>query len=455
VLLCLGAAAPALAPTTAFAARAQSAARAPSYAAGRVIVGYHVGVTAAVAAAADRSAGVQATGPASAPRSRVVRLASGQSVPGAIARLRRQPGVAYAVPDYIAHAASTASPFIPDDRGNTHRRAGWETLQWNFLPGGGVNAPGAWGNLIAAHRPGGRGVTVAVLDTGVAFRDWRQYKVSPDFTGTRFAAPYDFIAKNRYPLDREGHGTFVAGTIAEATNNGLGLTGLAYGATIMPIRVLDSSGNGDADTIARGIRYAVAHGAQVVNLSLEFPPAVGPNDIPEILTAIRYAHQHGVIVVAAAGNESSAKLAYPARSSDTISVGASTRNRCLADYSNSGPGMDLVAPGGGNDSSFLPGDPNCHPLMWGQPTIYQMTLVNSDPRRFGLAGDYFGTSMSAAHVAAVAALVIASGVIGQHPTPDQVLARLKSTSQHLGTPWPNAAYGYGLLDAAAATATAK
>jgi serine protease len=89
--------------------------------------------------------------------------------------------------------------------------------------------------------------------------------------------------------------------------------------------------------------------------------------------------------------------------------------------------------------------------VWAQPTIYQMTLVNSDPRRFGLASDYFGTSMSAAHVAAVAALVIASGVIGPHPTPDQVLGRLKSTSQHLGTGWPNATYGYGLLDAAAAT----
>jgi serine protease len=89
--------------------------------------------------------------------------------------------------------------------------------------------------------------------------------------------------------------------------------------------------------------------------------------------------------------------------------------------------------------------------VWAQPTIYQMTLVNSDPRRFGLASDYFGTSMSAAHVAAVAALVIASGVIGPHPTPDQVLGRLKSTSQHLGAGWPNATYGYGLLDAAAAT----
>src|SRR5206468_979676 len=152
--------------------------------------------------------------------------------------------------------------------------------QWNFLAGAGVNAPQAWSNLIADHHAGGRGVTVAVLDTGVAYRKWRGFRRSPDFNRTRFVSPYDFIAHNRYPLDREGHGTFVSGTIAESTNNGVGATGLAYGASIMPVRVLDRFGGGDAATIARGIRYAVAHHARVINLSLEFAADITAGDIP-------------------------------------------------------------------------------------------------------------------------------------------------------------------------------
>ena len=157
-------------------------------------------------------------------------------------------------------------------------------MQWNFLPGVGVNAPAAWANLLADHRPGGRGVTVAVLDTGVAYRNWHQFRRSPDFGGTRFVEPYDFVAKNRFPLDREGHGTFVAGTIAESTNNRIGLTGLAYGASIMPVRILNADGTGDAATISRGIRYAATHGAQVINLSLEFSLDVTSSDIPEIIS---------------------------------------------------------------------------------------------------------------------------------------------------------------------------
>src|SRR5207237_1337792 len=99
----------------------------------------------------------------------------------------------YAVPNYIAHAAGS---FIPNDPGKTRRPGGWQSTQWNFLPGPGVDAPGAWANLIAARHAGGRGATVAVLDTGVAYRDWRQYRKMPDFRGTRFSAPYDFVAHN-------------------------------------------------------------------------------------------------------------------------------------------------------------------------------------------------------------------------------------------------------------------
>ena len=115
-----------------------------------------------------------------------------------------------------------------------------------------------------------------------------------------------------------------------------------------------------------------------------------------------------------------------------------------------GPGLDLVAPGGGQDSSVV-ADPNCHPNRQ-LPTVYQMTILNpSDPRRFGLPEGVYGTSMSTPHVSAAVALVIASGVIGRRPSPAQILGRLEHTAQHLGGAWPNQTYGYGLLDVGAAT----
>src|SRR5207302_4819234 len=128
-------------------------------------------------------------------------------------------------------------------------------------------------------------------------------------------------------------------------------------------------GWGDAATISRGIRYAVNHGAQVINLSLEFDPSVNGADIPDIISALRYAHSHGVVVVAASGNESDTEMAYPARSQDVISVGATTRDRCLAAYSNTDRRLDLVAPGGGPDSGLS--DPNCHPYRR-LPSIFQL-----------------------------------------------------------------------------------
>jgi serine protease len=321
-------------------------------------------------------------------------------------------------------------------------------MQWNFLAGAGVDAPNAWANLIADGAPGGRGVVVAVLDTGVAYRNWSQFVKSPDFAGTRFVAPYDFVANDPYPLDREGHGTVVAGEIAEATNNGIGLTGLAYGATIMPLRVLAANGSGDAATIARGIRYAATHGARVINLSLEFGLGIQPRDVPEIISAIRFAHTRGVVVVSAAGNDESDEIAYPARAPGAIAVGATTSDRCAGWYSNIGAGLALVAPGGGDDAA-LPSDPNCHPART-LPPIRQLTLANpSDPRHFGYPGGYYGTSMAAAEVAATAALIIASGVLGRHPTPDEILVRLEQTAVPLSG---SRAYGHGLIDAAAATA---
>ena len=115
----------------------------------------------------------------------------------------------------------------------------------------------------------------------------------------------------------------------------------------MPVRVLDAEGEGEASTIAKGVRFAVRHGARIINLSLEFSPSVTASDIPELIEALRFARRRGVLVVAAAGNEAHSAIAYPARAPDVVAVGATTEHGCLADYSNDGSKLTLVAPGGG------------------------------------------------------------------------------------------------------------
>ncbi len=347
----------------------------------------------------------------------------------------------------VAHIAG----LVPNDPGRGTTAGGWQRVQWNFTGPFGVNAPDAWANLVAAGAPGGRGVIVAVLDTGVAYSDRGRARRSPDLDARSFVRGYDFVDGDPYPEDREGHGTHVASTIAEATGNGRGLTGLAYGARIMPIRVLDSRGEGDAGTIAKGVRFAVSHGAKVVNLSLEFSSGITASEIPTLISAIRYAHRAGAVVVGASGNEAGRVVAYPARADYVLSVGATTEHGCLSEFSNQGPGLDVVAPGGGADA-ILAGDPDC--VQQGDPgrDIFQVTYLPFSANHFGIPGGYEGTSMAAPHVAAIAALIVASRVLGPDPSPTAIQHRLEATTRDLGTPGYDARYGWGLVDAAKATA---
>jgi serine protease len=430
---------------------AASSAGAADYAPDKVVVAYGSGAWPRARARVASALGELVPDPLSE-QTRVLSLKRGVSVVQALRRLRRDPDVRWAVPDYIAHQAAvgTPAPFIPDNPGDAGIPGGWTQLQWNFVGQFGIGAPQAWGNLISERANGGHGVIVAVLDTGIAYRNVGRFRRSPGFYPYQFVKGYDFVDPGAYPVDHNGHGTFVAGEIAEATNNGIGLTGLAYGARLMPVRVLDGQGEGEASTIAQGVLYAVRHGAQVINLSLEFSPGVSARDIPELIDALEYAHRHGVVVVAAAGNEGHAAIAYPAHAPDVIAVGATTEDGCLANYSNFGDGLTLVAPGGGSDAD-LPGDPDCH--LEGPPErdIFQETFTGSSPQLFGLPSGYEGTSMATPEVAATAALIIASGVLGPHPTPVAVRARLMASATPLGDPSDRALYGAGLLNAAAAT----
>jgi serine protease len=428
---------------------------------------------------------------------RAVDLPAGVGVGAAVAALEGNPAVEYAAPNHIAHvsadpgtgsaaasqsaaasgsAAAPQSPagrFVPNDKGTG---GGWQELQWNFLPCGslcgqpateptleslgGINAPDAWQNLIDAQLPGGRGATVAVIDTGVAYRDLGdEFERSPDFTAKQFVPGHDFIEDDSIPLDENGHGTHVAGTIGEQTDNRKGVTGLAYGAKIMPVRVLNARGAGTAKNVARGIRWAARHGADVINLSLEFcVSACSPGaqvreceDVPGVCEAIDRAREQGALVIASAGNEGTNQVSFPGRAG--MAIGATTERACLAGYANHGEGLDMVAPGGGSDGN-VPGA-QCAPFSGGR-TIVQLTLEKPRKngfRRFGYPSNYEGCSMASAHVAGAAALVWARlrQVLGRPPTADEVEARLESTARRGGILSNPTLYGAGLLDAATAT----
>jgi serine protease len=413
---------------------------------GELMVKYRAGTGADARAAVRSAAGVRRAEAVDARTERVT-VTRGTAKQTATV-LESNPLVVHAVPNYLARATQ----FTPNDPGKG-APGGWASLQWNFTGPFGIGVQGAWDNAIRAGNPGGGGVTVAVLDTGVAYRTSRdrRYLRAPDLDRSRFVRGYDFVRNNDLPYDRNGHGTFVAGVIAQSTNNGIGLTGVAYHARIMPVRVLDYEGKGDVGTIARGIRLAARRGARVINMSFEFDIGLTSSEIPDVLSAVRFAHRKGAVMVAAAGNTEDSRVAYPARAQQVIAVGASTEHGCVADYSNTGSGLDLVAPGGGADA-FLDTDVNCKPLDDPGRDVYQYTFRGTSPRRFGLPAGYEGTSMAVPHVTGTIALILGSKLLGERPAPEPIAQRIESTARDLGAPGYDALYGAGLLNAAAATA---
>lgn len=398
---------------------------------------------------------------ASAPRT--IALPPRVGVRAAAAAARANPRVEYAAPNYIATASESAEESgatIPNDpgplTGPPGPPGGWVLKQWNFLPWegvatpllplspGGIDAVGAWKNLEEAGRPGADGITVAVLDTGIAYRaKGANFRRSPDFGAGQFVKGYDFVNDDQLPLDENGHGTHVAGTIAEKTNNGIGLTGLAFRAKLMPVRVLDKHGRGRADDIAKGIRFAVANGADVINMSFNFGC---DREVPGVDEALRQAYRRGVIAVASIGNlGSEACVAPPATGPHVIGVGGSTEGGCLGSYSLSGEGVDVIAPGGGFPVASCPS-------VLADP-IYQVTLKDGSARHFGEPSDYVGTSMAAAHVSGLAALILASGTIDPKAKKKgkvgAVTQRLRQTARDMELPATR--QGAGLIDASKAT----
>ena len=292
--------------------------------------------------------------------------------------------------------------------------------QWNFQM---VGAQKAW------TRSRGEGVVVAVIDTGIAARKTARGGQARDFNKTHFVEGYDFVNNDNDPYDDHGHGTHVGGTIAESTNNREGVAGLAFDATLMPIKVLDEYGSGLSSDVADGIRFAADNGANIINMSLG---SAYPSDV--IQAAVKYARRKGVLIVCAAGNGFGSPVGYPAAFPGCIAVSSVGPTGELAPYSSYGAPVALAAPGG--DRSL---DPNGGGIV--QNTIF--------PVEQGGQGDGYyafqGTSMASPHVAAVAALVMAQG----QRDPSRVRDVLLRSASRGG---PRVQLGAGILSASRATA---
>ncbi|MFD6324051.1 type VII secretion-associated serine protease mycosin [Streptomyces sp. NPDC058442] len=253
----------------------------------------------------------------------------------------------------------------------------------------------------------GKGVRVAVIDTGVDVKN-PQLKNAVDVKSGRNFLPKDLKDENGDPVDRGnengttdtvGHGTKVAGIIAARPAAGTGFVGLAPEATIIPIQQNDAEGNGDTDSLARSIGYAVQAGAGVINISQDTAGAVEPD--PKLEAAVEEALAGGVVVVASAGNDGvggNTKKTYPASYEGVLAVAASDRNNERASFSQSGDFVGVAAPG--------------------------VDIISTVPRGGHCADN--GTSFSAPYVAGIAALIKA-----EHPTwtPRQIVAQIEQTAE--------------------------
>ena len=433
------------------------------YIAGRVIVKFRDGMStdARVRAMSTVSRAAAVPERPSYANFDVVGIDPGEDPEAMAAALRRRPDVVYAQPAYRVRPT-----FVPNDQY-------YKELQWN-LPL--IDLERAWDIQPAA----GSNIVVAVLDTGVSytnttavvqahgFRDDQgtiypalgtltlNFVAAPELAPvSRFVSPRDFIWNDNVPLDFDGHGTHVSGTVGQLTNNGIGMAGVAFNVKIMPVKVLDSMWDdifgapafGTDDVVARGIRYAADSGANVINMSL----GRTGDPAPVIEDAIKYAVGKGVFIAVAGGNsfedgnptEVLAEIA--SRVQGAVSVAAVDPAKQHAHYSNTGSYIELSAPGG-TDRGF-----GNNGYVWQQ--TYDFTLTDTfllppslyGPPRFDVLAyiGYVGTSQATPHVSGLAAMLMQQGI----KNPAAIEAALEKFSTDLGDKGRDNTYGYGLIEA--------
>lgn len=389
----------------------------------------------------------------------------------AIARaFSARPDVEYAQAAYRVRAR-----FTPNDR--------FYPRQWN-LPH--IDMERAWDIQPSA----GSAITVAVIDTGVAytdatvrfragsFRDDRgvlypalgelmlSFVAATELgASTRFVSPRDFIWNDTLPLDLDGHGTHVSGTIGQLTNNaasgagdtgnGGGTAGVAFNVKLMPVKVIDADwdnifgapNSGTDDVVARGIRYAADNGAQILNLSIgrTGPPA------PAVEDAVKYAVGKGCFVVIAAGNEFErgnpieviAEIA--SRVNGAVSVAATDLNKAHAFYSSSGSWVELAAPGGSFRGFDAAGGILQQTLNLDLVETFNLPPARYTAPRFDALAYFFftGTSQAAPHVSGVAAMLMQQGITD----PAAIEAALERFATDLGDSGRDSLFGFGLVNA--------
>jgi serine protease len=357
----------------------------------------------------------------------IVTLPADVDVVAAAADFAAQPGIVYATPDPVAFLT-----YVPNDP--------YYQYQWNLQR---IGMERAWDINPGANA----GTIVAILDSGMAYLDQGAYRQAPDLAGATFVAPHDFIWDDDTPVDLDGHGTHVAGTVGERTGNGVGVAGIAFNVALMPIKVvggpwdeaMGAPNEGTASLVAIAIRYAADHGANVINLSLGFD-----QDVPPVKDAILYAIDKGAFVAAAAGNSGDAgsppiyPAAYAASVPGLVAVGAVDFNFNRAYYSNSNDYVEIAAPGGD-----ITADANHDGYGDG---ILQQTL---DPELasegiFDQFGYFFfqGTSMATPHVSGLAALLMNQGVTN----PKAVEWAIEHFATDVGVPGRDNDTGFGVIN---------
>lgn len=298
-----------------------------------------------------------------------------------MAEMRGLQHVAYVEEDYVAIA------FIePNDT--------YYSSQWGPQD---IFAPQAWNITL-----GSSNVIIAIVDTGIDY-------THSDLAANYIQGGYDFINNDNDPIDDNGHGTHVAGIAAAVTNNGVGVAGISQ-SKIMAEKVLNDQGSGSYSAVASGITHAANNGAKVISMSLG-----GSFSSSTLLNAVNYAWSKGALIVAAAGNENSGKISYPAAYTNVIAVSALDPGDSFAYYSNHGKKVELAAPGTDVYSTYLGG---------------------------GYA--YLsGTSMATPFVSGSAALVLSkNGSL----TNKQVRDILDKTAIDLGTRGRDMYFGYGKVN---------